>query len=247
MGRSFSLSASKSTFRAFQPLGLVLDEFQLYSYHRREYPSFMKYFINEVDYFSQLRYKVKELDRFRWKALQDKNRQYLERSMSTQPSDPSNYYFWNGAQELVFENFTSVLVVFSFMKILQIILHVLPQRWALFRYASLQLRKQNTIVILLVSLIETSVSEGTVFCFSQLTDFFSLQWIDKASLIGCTLSLYILLAYSLCFYLLSSRYCLRAVRQLLYFSKASLGGCLLHSFTANFRNMLMAFINGFFF
>lgn len=122
-------------------------------------------------------------------------------------SDPDIFYFPFGAQDLLFDNHASVFMVFFCWKILQLFCSLMPQKWAFFRYGNKQLRRQNTLGILAVSLIEVSVNQGTVFCFGQISNFYGLRWSDKTSLIFCAISLFLLFSYSICYYLLSRRYC----------------------------------------
>lgn len=51
------------------------------------------------------------------------------------------------------------------------------------------------------------------------------------------------MVYSLCFYPLAYRYFKKSVRVILYFTKSSLKGFVLHSIVTNFSNLLLGFVH----
>lgn len=133
------------------------------------------------------------------------------------------------------------------IKILQLALLFLPKNIALFRYFQQQLGNQVSRFLFFVCLIESCITLGTFFSFSQFSNFYSFKWTNKIFLILCLTTFFILLAYSLTFYPITSKYNRSGAKMMLYFTKDSRMGYALHSYVTNGSRITFSFAHSFLF
>ena len=83
----------------------------------------MQIFLTDVNLISEMTHMVSTEQKVQWKYLVQANRAYALPSMGSRESDPNVWYFGEGVKQLLLENLLTVVLVFIFLKILQIFIH----------------------------------------------------------------------------------------------------------------------------
>ena len=95
--------------------------------------------------------------------------------------------------------------------------------------------------------MESCITLGTFFGFSQFSNFHSFNWTNRIFLILCVAVFFILLAYSLTFYPITSRYNRSKAKMMLYFTKDSRASFALHTYVTCGSRMIFPFAHSFLF
>lgn len=135
--------------------------------------------------------------------------------------------------------------MFAALKVLHFVFICLPHRFAIIRYGDRELARQINPAMFFIALVEANLCEGSVLTFLQIRLLFSEHWLNKVSIILCLTMFYILVAYCLCFYPLFFRYKRFQVEAILYFTKNTLFGFILHGFLTNCHKIALTFAHCF--
>lgn len=96
-----------------------------------------------------------------------------------------------------------VSVLYICSKILYFLTLLLKDKIGVFRRFSSCIKSKATLGILFIALMEPNISQLSFNCFLQLKLYFSFQFTNTLNLIACTLTLYLIIFYTIALYPLS--------------------------------------------
>ena len=163
-------------------------------------------------------------------------------------SDPQRVYFMNSSLNFYTFGLLEILFIYFIVKFVHLILYLLAMQWKIFTKVYKKFKYETMWWTLFVAVLEANINDIVFNCAIQIRLPSNFNFINKLNLSFNFIALFIMLAYSLCFYIIifsffkkhSSRVLLQRCKQEYSIS------FLFESMYILFRVFLRTLANGFF-